>query len=479
MRYVAFALLLAAAPFPPSSAPLPPSQAKPPLPPLLPHQQLARDIYKQLIEINTTDSVGDNTAAANAMAARLRAAGIPAADIFTGGPHPRKGNMVARLRGKAGTTRKPLLLLAHIDVVEAKKEDWSPDLDPFKLIEKDGYFYGRGTADDKAMAAIFTANLIRMKQANLVPDRDIILALTADEEGGDYNGVEWLIKNHRALVDAEFGLNEGGGGQARGGRKLANRVQAGEKVYVDYTLEVTNKGGHSSQPQAENAIYQLSDALAKISKFTFPASVNEITRSYFDKMSGLETGQLSADFKAVAQATPDPAAMARLSAVPLYNAALRTTCVATVVTAGHAPNALPQRAAANVNCRILPGEDPAEVQKTLARVIGDARISVTPVKPAKPSPPSPLTPQLMETITRITEEMFPGVVVVPFMSVGATDGLYFRQIGVPIYGVSGLFGDMDDVRAHGRDERMGVKEFYDGQEFLWWLVTAITGVARK
>ena len=447
--------------------------------PLAPHQQLARDIYKQLVEINTTDSVGDNTAAAEAMAARLRAAGIPPADIFVGGPHPRKGNLVARLRGKAGATRKPLLLLAHIDVVEAKKEDWSQDLDPFKLTEKDGYFYGRGTVDDKAMAAIFTANLIRMKQMGAVPDRDIILALTADEEGGDFNGVEWLIKNHRALVDAEFGLNEGGGGQARAGRKLANRVQAGEKVYVDYTLEVTNKGGHSSQPQAENAIYQLADALAKISKHAFPASVNEITRAYFDKMSGLESGQLAADFKAVAQSTPDPAAIARLSAVPLYNAALRTTCVATMASAGHAPNALPQRATANVNCRILPGEDPAEVQRTLVRVIGDARISVTPVEPAKPSPPSPLTPQLMETMTRITEEMWPGVVVVPFMSVGATDGLYFRQIGVPIYGVSGLFGDMDDVRAHGRDERMGVKEFYEGQEFLWWLVTSITGVPKR
>jgi len=446
---------------------------------LPPHQQLARDIYKELIEINTTNSVGDNTAAAEAMAKRLRAAGIPAADIFVGGPVPRKGNLVARLRGKAGATRKPLLLLAHIDVVEANKADWSDNLDPFKLTEKDGYFYGRGTADDKAMAAIFTANLIRMKQMNAVPDRDIILALTADEEGGDHNGVDWLIKNHRNLVDAEFGLNEGGGGQSRGGKRLANRVQASEKVYVDFTLEVTNKGGHSSQPQAENAIYQLSSALANISKHTFAPKLNEVTRAYFDKMSGLETGQIAADFKAVAQPTPDAAAMARLSAVPLYNAALRTTCVATMASAGHAPNALPQRATANVNCRILPGEDPAEVQRTLERVIADPRVTVKPVAAAKPSPPSPLTPQLMETITRITEEMWPGVVVVPFMSVGATDALFFRQMGVPIYGVSGLFGDMDDVRAHGRDERMGVKEFFDGQEFLWWLVTSITGMPKR
>ena len=473
MKYAvsALALLLLA----PAQAPAPPQAPQP----LAAHQQLARDIYKQLIEINTTDSVGNTTVAAEAMAARLRAAGFPAADLFVGGPHPRKGNLVARLRAKPGSTRRPLLLLAHIDVVEAKKEDWSPDLDPFKFIEKDGYYYGRGTADDKAMAAIFTANLILLKQSGAVPDRDIILALTADEEGGDYNGVEWLIKNHRALVDAAYGLNEGGGGQSRGGRRLANRVQAGEKVYVDYTLEVTNKGGHSSQPQAENAIYQLADALAKVGKFSFPPKINEITRAYFDKMSGLETGQMAADFKAVTQPTPDSAAISRLSAIPLYNASLRTTCVATMASAGHAPNALPQRATANVNCRILPGEDPAEVQRTLVSIIGDPKISVTPVKPPKPSPPSPLTPQIMETITRITEEMWPGVVVVPFMSVGATDSLYFRQVGVPIYGVSGLFGDMDDVRAHGRDERMGVKEFYDGQQFLWWLVTSLSGIARR
>jgi acetylornithine deacetylase/succinyl-diaminopimelate desuccinylase-like protein len=447
-------------------------------PALAPHQQLARDIYKELIEINTTDSVGNTTVAADAMAKRLRAAGIPDADIFVGGPTPRKGNLVARLRGKPGGTLKPILLLAHIDVVEANKADWSPGLDPFVFLEKDGYFYGRGTADDKAMAAIFVANLIRLKQQGSVPNRDIILALTADEEGGDYNGVDWLLKNQPKLVEAEFGFNEGGGGQSRGGRRLANRVQASEKVYEDFTLEVTNKGGHSSQPQPENAIYQLADALTKISKYTFPVKTNEVTSAYFDQMAKLEQGQLAADFKAVAQTTPDPAAVTRLAAVPLYNAALRTTCVATMASAGHAHNALPQRATANVNCRILPGEDPAEVQRTLVRIINDPAVSVTPVLPAKPSPASPLTPQLMETITRITEEMWPGVVVVPFMSVGATDGLYFRQIGVPIYGVSGLFGDMDDVRAHGRDERMGVKDFFDGQTFLWWLMTATTGVTR-
>jgi acetylornithine deacetylase/succinyl-diaminopimelate desuccinylase-like protein len=443
-------------------------------PALAPHQQLARDIYKQLIEINTTDSIGDNTAAAEAMAARFRAAGFPAADIFVGGPHPRKGNLVVRMRGRS-TTEKPILLLAHIDVVEAKKEDWSPDLDPFKFIEKDGYYYGRGTADDKAMAAIFVANVLRLKQQGLTPGRDIILALTADEEGGDYNGVEWLLANHKARVDAAYGLNEGGGGQARAGRKITNRIQASEKVYADFTLEVKNKGGHSSQPQLENAIYQMAVALAKIGQYAFPVKLNEVTRGYFDKMSGIEQGPTSADFKAITQATPDPAAITRLSATPLYNSMLRTTCVATTVNGGHALNALPQHVTANVNCRILPGEDPAEVQRTLVRVMNDPKISITPVKPAKPSPPSPLTPEIMQAITRITGEMWPGVPVVPVMSTGATDSLYFRQAGIPIYGVSGLFGDMDDVRSHGRDERMGVKEFYDGQEFLWRLVMQLSG----
>ena len=445
---------------------------------LAPHQQLARDVYKELIEINTAVTTGATTPAAEAMARRFRAAGFSAEDIFVGGPVPTKSNLVVRYRGRAGATRKPILLLAHIDVVEAKKEDWSAGVDPFTFTEKDGYFYGRGTADDKAMAAIFVANLLRMKSQGLVPERDLVLALTADEEGGDHNGVQWLIANHRARVDAEYGLNEGGGGQSRGGKRIANRVQASEKVYVDYSLEVTNKGGHSSQPQSENAIYELADALARIGKFSFPPKLNEVTRTYFEKMAVIEQGALAADFKAVAQATPNPDAIARLSAVPLYNSMLRTTCVATMVEAGHALNALPQRAAANVNCRILPGEDPQAVQQTLQKVANNPKVTVTPLAAAKPSPPSPLTPEIMQAITRVTEEMWPGVPVIPFMSTGATDGLYFREVGIPIYGVSGLFGDMDDVRAHGRDERMGVKEFFDGQEFLWWLVNGLSG-ARK
>ena len=440
---------------------------------LPPHQQLAKEVYKELIEINTTDSSGDNTKAAEAMAARFRAAGIPAQDIFVGGPVARKGNLVVRYRGRSNTL-KPILLLAHLDVVEAKKEDWSADLDPFRFTEKDGYYYGRGTTDDKAMAAIFVANLLRMKQQNVVPERDIILALTADEEGGDHNGVDWLIKNHRALVDAEFGINEGGNGQAKAGRKIANQVQASEKVYVDYTLESTNAGGHSSRPVPDNAIYHLTAALTRIGQHQFPIKLNEVTRGYFERMAGIEQGQ-GTDFRAVAQASPNLAAADRLAAVPYYNALMRTTCVATMISAGHAPNALPQRATANVNCRILPGEDPAEVRRTLERVIADPKVTVTPVSDAKPSPPSPLKPEIMRPIEKLTQQMWPGVPVVPTMSTGATDGLYFRQIGVPIYGVSGLFGDMDDQRAHGRDERIGIKEFYEGQEFLWRLVNELSG----
>jgi acetylornithine deacetylase/succinyl-diaminopimelate desuccinylase-like protein len=442
---------------------------------LPPHQQLAKDVFKQLIEINTTDKSGDNTVAAQAMADRFRAAGFPAADIFVGGPHPKKGNLVVRYRGR-NSARKPILLLAHIDVVEALKADWSPELDPFRFIEKDGYYYGRGVMDDKAMASIFVANLLRLKQQGIVPERDLILALTADEEGGDHNGVDWLIKNHRALVDAEYGLNEGGGGLAKGKRPIANQVQASEKVYVDYTLESTNAGGHSSRPVPDNAIYHLSEALTRIGKHNFPVELNEVTRGWFQNMATIEQGPIAADFKAVAAPTPDAGAITRLSAMPYYNALMRTTCVATLVEAGHARNALPQRATANVNCRILPGHDPAAVQRTLERVIANPKVTVKPVAEGKPSQPSPLRADVMGPIERITKAMWPGVPVLPVMSTGATDGLYFRQNGIAIYGVSGIFGDMDDVRSHGRDERIGIKEYFDGQEFLWRLVNELAGV---
>ena len=437
---------------------------------LSPPQQLARDIFQQLVEINTTDSVGNTTTAAEAAAARLKAAGFPAEDVKVLGPDPRKGNLVVRLRGTGA--RKPILLLAHIDVVEARREDWS--FDPFKFHEQDGYYYGRGTADDKAMAAIFVANLIRYRQEGFKPDRDIVVALTADEEGGSFNGVDWLLENHRQLIEAQFGINEGGGGQIRNGKKLLNAVQASEKVYQSFRLEVKSKGGHSSRPVKDNAIYHLAAGLDRLARFDFPVNLNEVTRAYFERVSTLEKGQTGADLKALANTPSDPAAVARLADIPAYNAMMRTTCVATRLEAGHAENALPQTARAVVNCRILPTETASQVQQTLVEVVANDRILVTPIGEPNPSPPSPLEPGIMGAIERITAEMWPGVPSVPVMGTGATDSLYLRKAGIPVYGVSGLFHDIDDSRAHGKDERVGVKEFYEGQEFLYRLVKALS-----
>jgi acetylornithine deacetylase/succinyl-diaminopimelate desuccinylase-like protein len=445
-----------------------------------PQQQFLRELFKELIEIDTTDTPrGDNTRAARAMAARLRAAGFAEEDVRVLVPegNARKGNLVARLRG-TNSSLKPLLLLAHIDVVEARREDWSPEFDPFKLTEHEGYLYGRGTSDDKAMAAIFVANLIRMKQEGYRPARDIVVALTADEEGGDFNGAEFLLKNHRALVDAEYGINEGAGGQIRRGKRLLNGVQASEKVYQSFRLEVANRGGHSSLPRRDNAIYQLTAALGRLAAFEFPVNVGEVTRAYFERMSRLETGQLAADMKAVVQVPPDPSAVRRLSeteAGPYYNALLRTTCVPTLVEGGHAENALPQLARATVNCRILPQETASQVRETLVRVLADPEIKVTAVAESKPSPPSPLRADVLGPIEAITEKMWPGVPVVPLMGTGATDSLFFRQAGIPMYGVSGIFGDIDQPsRAHGRDERILIASLYEGQEFLYQLAKALS-----
>jgi acetylornithine deacetylase/succinyl-diaminopimelate desuccinylase-like protein len=437
-------------------------------------QQHLREIFQELIEINTVDPDGDVTRAAEAMRARLLAAGFAADDVRVVVPagNAKKGNLVARYRSpRPAAGAKPLLLLAHIDVVEARKEDWSDGLDPFKFTERAGYYYGRGTMDDKAMAAIFVANLIRFKRENFQPDRDIIVALTADEETGDFNGVEFLLKDHRALVDAEFGINEGGRGYLKAGKPLLNAVQASEKVYQSFRLEVRNKGGHSSLPAKDNAIFRLAAGLDRIARFDFPVNLNEVTRSYFERMSKIETGQTAADMRAVtaAAARPEAQSVARLSASPYYNALMRTTCVATRLEGGHADNALPQMARATVNCRILPQETAAEVERTLKRVLSDDQIGVTPVAVSKPSPPSPLRPEIMGAIERLTREMWPGVPVVPIMGTGATDSLFFRQVGIPVYGVSGIFDDIDDNRTHGRDERIAARSLYDGQEFLYRL----------
>ena len=436
--------------------------AVPPIDPAT--QKLVRDIYQQLVEINTTESTGNMTTAAEAMAARLRTAGFPDADIHLLAPEPRHGNLVARLHGSGA--KKPLLLLAHLDVVEAPRDTWTTD--PFKLVEQDGWFYGRGTGDDKAMAAIWIATLIRLKQEHFVPDRDIIVALTSDEETGDYNGASWLVQNHRDLVNAAYGLNEGGGAASRDGKYLYNGINASEKVYVTFALTVRNKGGHSSVPQKANAIYQLAGALTKLANYDFPLKLNEVTREYFKRLGDIEGGELGADMKAVAE-HEDPAAAARLSQTPAFNARLRTTCVATRLDAGHADNALPQMAKATVNCRVLPGEDPEEVKNTLVRVIDDPAIEISWVDKAKPSPPSPLSAEVMKAAEQLTKEFW-SVPVVPTMSTGATDSLYFRNAGIPMYGISGLFGDINENRAHGKDERVGVQQFYDSAQFLYSLV---------
>ncbi len=435
------------------------------------YEALARSIFQELIETNTTHSTGNTTVAAEKMAARLRAAGFADADLRILGPVENRGNLVVRLRGRAAG-KKPVLLLAHLDVVEADPRDWT--VDPFTFLDRDGWFYGRGTSDDKDEAAIWTTALIRLKQEGYVPDRDIILALTADEESGDQNGVEWLVQNHRDLIDAAFALNEGGGGSIKNGKRLSNDVQASEKVFQSFHLEATNRGGHSSLPRKDNAIYQLAAALSRLSAFDFPVKLNEVTRAFFERTAQNETPDIAAAMRGILQDPPDPAAVARLAVVPAYNARLRTTCVATMLEGGHAENALPQRARATVNCRILPGEPPEEVLATLRRVVADTQVSVTAMAPAKPSPPSPLTPELLRSIEATTQEMRPGVPVIPTMSTGATDGLYLRRAGIPVYGVSGVFGDVDDVRAHGQDERITATWFYEGLEFGYRLVKRIT-----
>jgi acetylornithine deacetylase/succinyl-diaminopimelate desuccinylase-like protein len=434
-------------------------------------QQLARAIYKEMIEVNSGFTTGSTTPIANAVAARLKAAGFPAADIFVGGASPNKHNVVVRYRGTG--RRKPILLLAHTDVVEAKREDWT--MDPFTLNEKDGYFYGRGVGDDKSQAAIWIANLIRYKREGFKPDRDIIVALTADEEGGGpFNGVDWLIKNKRALIDAELSLNEGGWGESVNGTRVANDVQVSEKYVVNYRLEVHNKGGHSSLPVKDNAIYHLAGALDRLSKFEFPMKINDVTREYFRAMSTIEKGPVSKDLAAIAGG--DAGAMARVAAGSTsWNATLRTTCIATELIGGHAKNALPQLAAATVNCRVLPEDSIGYVTSALTRVINDTAVKVVVDGSPRAGPASPMREDLLTAVKTLTTSMWPGVATVPMMVMGATDGRMLRIAGIPTYGVQGLFYDRDDIRFHGRDERLKVRSFYEGQTFLYELVKRMTG----
>jgi acetylornithine deacetylase/succinyl-diaminopimelate desuccinylase-like protein len=441
----------------------------------------AREIFKQLIEINTTDSVGTVTMASEAMAKRFLAAGFPAQDVQVLGPNDRKKNLVVRLHGTG--KHKPILLIGHLDVVEARREDWTTD--PFQFVEKDGYFYGRGTTDMKDGDAIMVANLIRLKQEGYKPSRDIILALTAGEETGVDNGVEWLLKNHRELVDAEFVLNHDGNSVlSENGKPLRYELYATEKVYADYLLTTRNRGGHSSLPRKDNAIYELTEALQRLAAYDFPFELNDITRAYYERMSTIETGQRAADMRAIVQSSPDPAAIERLSQNPRDNSTMRTTCVATRLNGGHANNALPQEAHATVNCRILPAHTPEETRQALIKVLADPNIKVqyldvdgTALDTATGGagyPPPKLLPQVMQPLERLVSETWPGIKVVPAMTQGASDGVFTMAAGLPTYEVTGIDLDANDVRAHGKDERIRVESFDLGVDFFYRYLKAVT-----
>ncbi|MBL8557813.1 MAG: M20/M25/M40 family metallo-hydrolase [Hyphomonadaceae bacterium] len=431
-----------------------------------------RELYKELVEIDTTLSNGSCTRAAEAMGARLRAAGFPEADVQVIVPpdRPKDGNLVAVLRGS--NPRLPaVLLLAHIDVVEARREDWTRD--PFSFIEEDGYFYARGVADDKAMAAVFTDSLVRLKRANWRPRRDIKMALTCGEETSDtHNGVEYLLEHHRPLIEAGFAINEGAGGRLDAqGNRIFLGVQAGEKVYQDYIFETTNPGGHSSRPSKENAIYRLSSALLKVQAHDFPIELNDATRLFFTRSAPLAGGEMGAAMRAVVADPTNAAAVEVVSQDVSYNSMLRTTCVATTVEAGHAPNALPQKARANVNCRILPGHTADQVKAELERIIDDPKIAVSLLaEPDPTSPPPPLSPEILGPIERVAGKIWPGVPVVPAMATGATDGRFLNHAGIPTYGVSGMFTDPDGGGVHGLNERIRVRSVYEGRDFLHELV---------
>ncbi len=440
-------------------------------------KQLSHDLFKQLVEINTTDSVGNVTTASEAMAQRFRDAGFPESDLRILGPNDRKKNLVVRFHGSG--KHKPVLLIGHLDVVEARREDWTTD--PFQFVEKDGYYYGRGTQDMKDGDAIMVTTLIRFKKEGFVPDRDIILALTADEEGGTSNGVDWLIRNQRELIDAEIVLNHDGGGIfALHGKPQMMVVDASEKLYSDYQLTVTNPGGHSSLPIPDNAIYHLANGLARLERYQFPFELTNITRAYYERMSKVATGQRAADMQAILKNPPDMAAVARLSQDPIDNSTMHTTCVATRLNAGHANNALPQTAQANVNCRIVPGHSTEEIRQELEKVIADPKISVREVggiggvTNRKSYAPPPLRPDVFQPLEKVVDSMWPGLPVIPDMATGASDGVYTNAAGMPTYCVSGEAVDRDDIRAHGKDERIRVESFYRAVDFYYRYLKAVT-----
>lgn len=428
---------------------------------------LAREILAELVAFETTAGTGQTIPAAWAMAARLLEAGYPQDDVQVVGPDPSLGNLVVRLRGSGAA--RPILMMAHLDVVPAVADAWTTD--PFALVETEGYYYGRGTSDNKGGAATLVANLIRWKREGWVPTRDLIAVITADEETTQ-DSIAWLVRERRDLVDAEFALNtDAGGGELRDGVPVTFAVQAAEKVYLSFKLTAVNSGGHSSVPRPDNAINELVRALARIADYTFPVELNEITSAFLDRTADTHPDEIAADIRAVAAGSPDLDAAERLSASSArLNATLRTTCVATQLAAGHAENALPREASATVNCRILPGLEPDEVEATLRRLVDDDGIMLERMQVAVPSPPSLLTPEITNMLNVLVDEMFPTARIIPVMATGATDGLYTRNGGIPTYGLSSIFSPADDVRAHGQDERVGVEIFHDAVEFWYRMV---------
>jgi acetylornithine deacetylase/succinyl-diaminopimelate desuccinylase-like protein len=445
----------------------------------------ARAIFQQLIEINTTDSgEGSVTAGTTAMQKRFLDAGFPAGDVHLLGPDPRKQNLVIRFRAAAPSAQKPVLFLCHMDVVQALRSDWTTD--PFQFAEKDGYYYGRGTQDMKESDAALVATFLRLHREGYKPRRDLILALTADEEGGKFNGARWLVQTHRDLVDAAYVINPDAGGiELDHGRPIVADVEATEKVYSDFLITAKNRGGHGSLPRPDNAIYELADALNKLAGYSFPFEMNPVTRTYFSILAGQETGQMAADFRAILATPPDMAAAARLSAEPSFNSNFRTTCVATRLSGGHANNALPQTAQATVNCRIFPGHSPEEIRGQLFALFADPKLTVQylsdtgEIADAAPdrkaiSPPAPIA-EVFEPLTRLTQAIWPGIPVTPEMENGASDSRYFAQAGIPCFGYSAIALERDDVRAHGRDERLPADSYWKSLNFFYSFVKALGG----
>ena len=437
---------------------------------LEPHEVLARDILKQLIETDTTDSTGDNTAAAQAMRKRLLAAGFTEEDVEVLAPAPRKGNLIARYPGQEPGL-KPLLLLAHLDVVEADEQAWSRD--PFSFAEEDGFFYGRGVSDDKDEAAIHVANLIRLRMAGYQPRREIVLALTADEEGGNHNGVQWLLDSYPERLNAEYVLNEGGGGVLVGGERLAIEVQLTEKLYQTFRIETASRGGHSSMPTDDNAIHAISEVIQRIGEHRFPVRLNPVTEAFFARSRELNSGQSRETMEGILRTPPDQESIDFLARDPFYNAMMRTTCTPTVIQGGHAENALPQRVTLTVNCRLLPDDSPDRIEQAIRSLAGEDA-SIERIASIDMRPEATMRDDVLEVIEGVSRSLWPEVPVIPIMGPGGTDGRFLRNLGIPVFGVNGIFIDVEDDRAHASDERIRVRSYFEGQEFMYRLTRALS-----